>query len=299
MSKQESSRTAVCCFCRGSFSVSKRTAEHIIPKWLLRDSGVVEGEIHSFKFVTDAGVKGGRNTSAYSHVYRRVCSSCNSGWLGALESDVQRIFKEMRGEAPSTLAWTDRLFLNAWAYKVFALTHLTEDGSRAQLVREEDLFSLTERLLPEGRCFLAIARTSELRIGKINLHLFQNRFITTAEEAKLKGLSETQCFVGMLRIFDLLLLFAYVPPGDEWGLEIDRRLARCLPIWPGQGDIIFDKPSLPDIVSAESMKFHFFHPKDDMDESALNRLEEMSNSTTSMDKLITVPPKATNGPKIL
>jgi hypothetical protein len=284
MSKQENSRAAVCCFCRGSFSDSKRTAEHIIPQWLLRDSGVGESEIHSFKFVRDDGVKGGRNTSAYSHVYRRVCSSCNSGWLGALESEVQRILKGMTGETPLTLAWTDRLFLNAWAYKVFALTHLTEGGSRAQLIRQEDLFSLTERLLPEGRCHLALGRTSESRIGKINLHLFQNSFITSAEEAKLEGLSETQCFIGMLRIFDLLLLFAYVPPGAEWGLEIDPRFAGCLPIWPGQGEIIVDKASLPDIVSAESMKFHFFHPKDEMGESTPNRLEEMSNSTKSVDK---------------
>ena len=267
MNIQENSQVATCCFCRGSFSDSRRTAEHIIPQWLLRDAGVSETEIHSFNFVTGDGTKGGRDTPAYSHVYRRVCSSCNSGWLGALESEVQRLFKEMRGEEPFALAWTDRLFLTSWMYKVLALTHLTEGGLRAPLVRKEDLLSLTNRLLPEGRCFLGIARTSEPRIGKVNLHLFQHSYKTSLEESKSKELSDSQCFVGMVRAFDLLLLFAYVPPGEEWALEIDWRLIGCTHIWPGKGDIKFDKTSLPDVVSAESMRFFFFHPNDEPNET--------------------------------
>lgn len=92
--------TAACCFCQKPFSESKRTKEHIIPQWLLKKAGVSQKEIHSFGSVRDNGSELERNTPAYSHVYKRVCSSCNSGWLSDLESEVQRILEVMLEEKP-------------------------------------------------------------------------------------------------------------------------------------------------------------------------------------------------------
>jgi len=262
ISTQDNASGASCCFCQGPFSDSKRTAEHIIPQWLLRDAGVLETESHSFLSVATDGTSNRRDTPAYSHVYKRVCSSCNSGWLSALEAETKRIVKRMVEEEVFTLDRVDRLFLNAWTYKLFALTHLSEGGLRAQIIRAQDLVSLHKHLLPQGRCFLALAKCSGYRVGKISVHFFQNSFITTREEAEKNDPSETQCFVGMLRVSNLMLLFAYVPPGVDWALELDPRVAESASLWPGpeSDEVPVNKTQLPEIEHPERLTFFFIHP---------------------------------------
>jgi hypothetical protein len=251
-----------CCFCGKPFSISKRSREHVVPQWLLKYSGVLPKDRHFFGTVRDDGNAKIMITPAYSQVYKKVCSSCNSGWLSHLEGEAKRIIDQIVIKDEVILCWADIFLLNAWAYKVFALTHLSEGGDREKYIREEDLNSLCKKLMPEGDSYMAVARSSEARMGKLNIHLFQNRFITSAEEAEENDLSLTQCFVGMLRTSDVMFLFAYVPPGREWALEIDPRLKGITRLWPAGEEAKFAKTSLLDVSRPEDLRFYFFHPED-------------------------------------
>lgn len=253
------SQSSVCCFCQEPFGIKGRTAEHVIPQWLLRDSGVKNSDTYQFISVKETQQQ--RNTRAYSHIYRRVCGSCNSGWMSALEAHIQRVIHRLSSDSPTQLNFVDRLLMNAWMFKIIALTHLTEGGDRAEYVRKQDLATLAKRLLPEGQSFLAVARTLEPRAARVSLHLFQNHFVTSKEEAEQPNLSLTQCFCGMLRIFDLLLFFAYMPPGDAWALDLDKRLNKAVRLWPNQTDVLFDRTHLPLIENAENMDFRFVRPE--------------------------------------
>ena len=214
--------TGSCCFCSGSFSVSKRSAEHILPQWLLRCAGVSKKDNHSFEAVTHDGIERKRVTPAYSHTYRRVCASCNSGWLSLLEFEAKRIVEKLVTEAELRFSWVEGILLTAWLFKIFALTLLTEGSHHAKLIRSEDLLSLHRNFHPEGECYLTMGISSEPRAGKINLHFFNNRFITSEVEAFQNSPAESKCFVGMLKISDLLFIFGYVPPGKNGRWELTR-----------------------------------------------------------------------------
>jgi len=208
-------------------------------------------------------------TPAYAHVYKRVCKACNEGWLSYLEAEAKRIVEQIIQEQDITLPWVDSLFLSAWVYKIFALTHLSEGGDRAKYIRKDDLTSLYERLMPEGHSYLSLTKSSEVRVGKLNIHLFQNSFVTSQEEARNTDLSLTQCFVGMLRTWNVMFLFAYVPPNGNWALGLDPKLEGAACLWPTRTQIQVNKTSLPDVAKPESMHFYFFHPEDSQDHATL------------------------------
>lgn len=198
---------------------------------------------------------------AYSQVYKKVCRSCNEGWLSHMDVAVKPIIHKMVTDDEIVLCWAENFLLNAWIYEIFALTHLTEGGDRAKYIRGQDLNSLHKRLMPEGQSYMAVAKSSERRVGKINIHLFQNRFITTAQDAREADLSLILCFVGMLRVSDLMLLFGYVPPNQNWTIDIDPRLEGITRLWPAGEETRFRKTSLVDVSEPEKLHFYFSHPQ--------------------------------------
>jgi hypothetical protein len=151
MSKQ--SKTGVCCFC-GRQGVTK---QHFWPDWLKKivpRSGDSHGrDLTGFdlshqpfvfitpKTTTHQGPFGARKI-------RKVCGSCNSGWMSKLESDVKQDLAAMICAEIRVLEVAQLKKLAAWAMLISIIGEFTDPTYMA--ISESDRHHLmTHRVPPE------------------------------------------------------------------------------------------------------------------------------------------------------
>ena len=109
-----------CFFCGRH---GKPTREHVIPRWLAQyldnDIGVDGGLwIRSGEPLERLPLIWRRRTDL---ILRRVCASCNSGWMSRLESDAQQFLRPLIAGETIKLTPTSRLVLSRWALKTAAV----------------------------------------------------------------------------------------------------------------------------------------------------------------------------------
>ena len=110
----------VCALCR---EPGKLTAEHVIPRWvntLLKPKGPV-----SIARESEAALELGHEV-----VTRRVCVTCNTGWLSRLEGDASRVLSgPILGER-TVLSQKDQRTIASWVTKVHLLLDLAHPLDR-------------------------------------------------------------------------------------------------------------------------------------------------------------------------
>ncbi len=110
----------VCAFCGGR----GLTKEHAWPKWLLELLGPTPNVIHEL-IGSDKTVVRLRETSGLEVVVRRVCGSCNMGWMGNLETSNQGVLTELIQGQATRLTPTSQAGLTRWLVKTGMMLNLS------------------------------------------------------------------------------------------------------------------------------------------------------------------------------
>ena len=109
-----------CCFCGSQMTHgAKRTREHAIPSWL--EAHLAGDDEAVFTATVESGEHGGvlRRWSSrqLNLVTKRVCASCNNGWMSRLETDAQPLLMTMLRGHRRTFHRGGQAVLAGWAIK--------------------------------------------------------------------------------------------------------------------------------------------------------------------------------------
>lgn len=122
-------RGRVCAFC----GASGVTREHVWPKWLRK---LTKNSGGRYRF----GLSGVPSTlrdfeaPSFSHTIRRVCRTCNTGWMSELETATEILMTSMfAGECP-VLGGAEQDTLSRWMYKTALVVALLNDETDATRV---------------------------------------------------------------------------------------------------------------------------------------------------------------------
>jgi hypothetical protein len=127
----------VCFFCG---SKAPKTREHALPRWLGLPLGGDVG-IDTFLHGDPANLQRGPTVRRrrVDHVLRRVCGSCNNGWMSTLEQSVEALLTQLVAGS-SVRLWTARqVELARWTVKTAATLSATskEPNAIAQALRRQ------------------------------------------------------------------------------------------------------------------------------------------------------------------
>lgn len=221
-----------CCFCGTPFYLSRRSVEHVIPRWLLDRLGIGVSEKHrSTETNHDGEIVDEHSMGAHSRKFNRVCQTCNSGWLSALEAAVQPIFEKLLTECEGTLTFEECLVLSSWMYKTSALFFLTL-ANRKHLIREDDLRYFYKNRIPRHSGYLHLFNLrahsqQQLSTFAPRMRYGFHRDLTQNDVRPLQ-----MCYVLYLQLGDILFRYAYVNPSHYWNFAGEMRIQGGQMIWP-------------------------------------------------------------------
>jgi len=220
---------ATCVFCRSPLS-GCRSREHVFPVWLLDELGIADSPVAPTHFRPDGQVASSRLHLVKNLREGRVCVSCNSGWMSALETACKPLLLRLFSSNKSITALNsdERLLLARWATKTaFVLNSSSNFNCQ---VPAGHLFSLRRRArsLPGGTAVLAQQHSSTEPFSWVQSSSWilvgpQNR-----DEEKVKRLVDGAYKI-CLQFADLLLLVARWPR-RSWRLCLWSGVH--IPIWP-------------------------------------------------------------------
>jgi hypothetical protein len=138
-----------CIFCDG-YGLTK---EHIWPKWLnpYLPKNVVNHEIYFETIFPDRSKHETeiRSGSVQSGRVRRVCLSCNTGWMSDLQEETKPILLPLILGEDSTLTHKSQSTLSAWiAMLTMVAEFLDKTGTRIAISRNDRMFLKTNLAAP-------------------------------------------------------------------------------------------------------------------------------------------------------
>jgi len=248
----------VCCFCDRPFAVVGRSSEHVIPQWLLNYLGILRTHKH-IGLTTDADgeLLNKVTASAFSRTYGRVCEKCNNGWMSSLETATQRVFLRIFRRRIVEISPVEARLLVGWAYKTFALMHLTDRGERKSVIRKSDLKSLCENGLPQGESELSLSRAAILTETRLKVFMPRVRYYAMKEVTLEPLVAQSDNFIGLLQFEELLLTYVYKAPPLLWMTNVDSRLEGEMRIWPMDEPLRIETSELPLVTNPSEIKIFF------------------------------------------
>lgn len=154
-------RGRVCVFCGGA----PVTKEHVWPQWI---SGLLD-RWGPFKITRMDDPM--RWAPALDIQVRRVCGSCNSGWMSDLETRAQPVLEPLILAKPDTrlLSPAEQRILASWAMKTTLMAALIESSTAAFPAAEYERF-LKKRLQPsKSTCIWLGARGGNTSAAQLRL----------------------------------------------------------------------------------------------------------------------------------
>jgi len=113
------------------------TVEHVLPQWI-GDELQVTGGVEARKGPAGEYLYGSKNLSVG---LRKVCGTCNSGWMASLEGTVRPILAPlMRNDGPAQLSIADLALASVWATKTALLLELANASVRGPAYAPESHF---------------------------------------------------------------------------------------------------------------------------------------------------------------
>jgi hypothetical protein len=113
-----------CLFC-GEQLEGNRASEHVFPAWLQEKYNLSNDGLLQTHFSENGEVLSGRFHNLGKHVYGRVCSKCNNGWMSQLEDKSKSLVVHLseRSLHFSDLNSAQCLILARWACKTAFCLH--------------------------------------------------------------------------------------------------------------------------------------------------------------------------------
>lgn len=109
-----------CVFCR---STGKLTDEHAWPGWIAREL-LPAGRVASRRW-GKAGAFVGFDSTNHDVTVKRVCETCNTGWMADLEAAVKPILLPWIRGRPARLAYEQQELIATWAVKTAMMLQYT------------------------------------------------------------------------------------------------------------------------------------------------------------------------------
>ena len=115
-----------CIFCGSRHSL---TREHVIPAWLQEYVGgrrpveFVGTHANFFGLALDE-----RRGSGNSNTLKKVCGTCNNGWMSRLETKFAEILPRLEADmSPKKLSKSERSTVSSWIIKTGIVAHLSSN----------------------------------------------------------------------------------------------------------------------------------------------------------------------------
>ena len=218
----------ICIFCNVALEASKKclpasaTEEHVFAKWVRKPS--VNKNMRMFTATGNAEPQLVRKPPLERLVNKKVCRSCNGGWMSHLETEVAPIFDKMNeSNGINSLGSGEVETLARWTAKTAAvLSHVTP---QLQFVPRSASASLhpTSKCAPKFRFFYAhIDNNLTLENGYLQ--------IVYGAEIGLIGTTEPAGTRIILCIQNHCLIVDF-PPMLE-GVIYDLNSSPCSMVWP-------------------------------------------------------------------
>jgi hypothetical protein len=135
-------------FCGGPLS-GEKSGEHVIPKWLQKQLGLKDRVLMFAHIDPHSKVQSIRRLALNAMLLgRRVCGSCNHGWMSKLEVEVRPILSSLvEGRDIASLQPSESLCLARWTAKThYALSFWIDFHRLVPLTHPRELKSETSRL---------------------------------------------------------------------------------------------------------------------------------------------------------
>jgi hypothetical protein len=220
-----------CCFCRQPL-LSKKTREHVFPRWLLRYLSRSRITVDSTRFAPDGTTVSVRSHGLDELVLGGICGSCNHGWLSLLESQSQPILKPLISGIRSVrqLNRQERSIIARWSTKTAAVLNLSSDFDRLFVPRlvwalKESALDLPEGIHVFGGQHYPTQPSGWLQVASLELFPAADSPPSQVENSELP---KTGFRIG-LQLGFLCLVVAYWPQ-PQWPLAIWPELHE--PLWP-------------------------------------------------------------------
>jgi len=136
----KSRRDTRCVFC----GRNDLTKEHVFPNWMSKL--FLPNTITTTSIDRNGVVEKNYTSPIFKQTLKRVCKSCNNGWMSTLEADTKRIIEPMLFNLQYTinLNQTDQSILAFWAQKTCMILSLAT-GSDYKLPKEHFINLFTEK----------------------------------------------------------------------------------------------------------------------------------------------------------
>lgn len=166
---------AACLFCENRPS----TLEHVWPQWISRllHAKPARNQYISVRGATDRPIKG-HFARMLGATVRKVCSDCNSGWMGDLENHAKPHLTPLiiDPEFRVVLSAEARVALAAWALKtVMVMEH--SSGRKRMCYTPDDRATFRETLTPPDNVYIWMAQYLGRVDGQSSTHhlIFGNK----------------------------------------------------------------------------------------------------------------------------
>jgi hypothetical protein len=234
-----------CCFCNRPFSVSPRSVEHVMPKWLLAQMDIGVQESHtSTETDRDGTVIDQRKMGAHSVRLNKTCKECNSGWLSDLEIAVRPILSGLAEQEVGALTIEECSMLATWLYKTSALFHLTRQNERKALVSEDDLHFFRRHLEPRGDASVHLCFSNVSAPSKIRFFLPRSRYGLPSTLPSIDAKPFQRCFATYLQLGQAILGYTYLSPTERWRVSRRNDMPNARQIWPTSAPVRWTKKDL-------------------------------------------------------
>lgn len=144
--------------------------------------------------------------------------------MSSLEAATQSAFLRILRRGIVEISPIEARILTAWAYKTFALMHLTDRGERKSVIRKNDLTSLYENGLPQGESELSLCRAAALTDTRLKVFMPRTRYYAMNKVPLEPLVAQSDNFVGFLQFEELLFTYVYKTPPFLWMTNVDFRL---------------------------------------------------------------------------
>jgi hypothetical protein len=222
-----------CCFCNRPFSVSPRSVEHVMPKWLLERMNISVQEPHTSTETDRNGIVVAHSKmGAHAVRFNKICKDCNSGWLSDLEIAVRPILERLLEQEVGSLNAEECFMLAGWLYKTSALFHLTRQNERKALVSGDDLHFFYKYREPRGEASVHLCFSNVAAPSKIRIFMPRSRYGLPISMPEISAKPFQRCFVTYLQLDRVVLGYTYLSPTECWNVSRQNDLPTAQQIWP-------------------------------------------------------------------
>jgi hypothetical protein len=240
-----------CPFCgielQGKRGPTAKTAEHIIPKWLIEFLGLEREPITGTRWDTPTKKMVTQTRHATpSFVSGGICAKCNNGWMSELENEARDSLKSLIADPRglSSLSAREANVVARWTLKTAAALNLASfgdsDNPLDHPIPAEHLRTLVSGDLPAQIAIVGAGHPSRTICD----------FVQNATWAKpdtsipLRADDQKRSYKVGMSFRNLLLGVAYYPD-SEYYYGLTKRLFRVL--WSGDKRIFLDKEGVGEV----------------------------------------------------